>query len=108
MRCSRPIEKSGWENQSSGCRAARVPGAIAGVAGKPVAYHIPKKRGVKWACQAEEGAEDQVVDKPAEDQVRDKAAEDLAGARGLGARIYAAARLAGPASPMNAGFLAFR
>lgn len=98
-RCSGPIGRTGWENRSSGCRAAAVPGAIAGVAGKPKAYHIPKKREVKWSCQAEEGVED----KAAADKVEGKAA-----VRELGPKIYAAAWLAGPASPMNAGFLAFR
>jgi hypothetical protein len=117
-RSSRPIGKTGWENRSSGCRAAGVPGAIAGVAGKPMAYHIPKKWEVKQACQAEEEVEAKAVGKAAKDKAGDKGAEAAAAkvedrAKGKVAargqpRIYAAARLAGPASPMNAGFLAFR
>jgi hypothetical protein len=89
-----------------------------------MAYHILKKREVKWACQVEEGAEDKVVDKAADkaaedwavdkvehkakDKAKDKLAADQAAARGPGPKIYAAARLAGPAPPMNAGFPAFR
>lgn len=106
-RCSRPIGKTGWENRSFGCQAAAVPGAIAGVAGKPMAHHIPKKREVKWPCQAEEGVADQPGGQAA-DKGKGKLAADQAAARGLGPKIYAAARLAEPASPMNAGFRAFR
>jgi hypothetical protein len=121
-RCSRPIGKTGWENRSSGCPAAGVPGVIAGAAGRPRGYYKPKKREVKWLCQVEEEVEDKAVDRAAEVRAGDRVAEAVAGkvaarakavagkaaARGLGARIYAGARLAGPASPMNAGFPAFR
>jgi hypothetical protein len=120
MRFSRPTGKTGWENRSSGCRGARVPDAIAGVAGKWMAYHIPEYREVNWTCQEEEVAEDKV-----EDRAGVKAAEapeapegpevaraagvwDPEGAKGREPRIYAAARLVGPACRTNAASRAFR
>ena len=121
-RFSRLTGKTGWENRSSGCRVARVPDAIAGVAGKWMGYHILEYREVNWTCQEEEVAEDKVAAKAAakvEDRVEDraevKAAEakaagvwDPEAARGRGLRVYAAARLVGPACRTNAGFRAFR
>jgi hypothetical protein len=117
-RFSRPTGKTGWENRSSGCRGVRVPDAIAGVAGKWMEYHIPEYREVNWTCQEEEVAEAKVAAKAAakvEDRAEVTAAEakaagvwDPEAARGRGLRVYAAARLVGPACRMNAGFRAFR
>jgi hypothetical protein len=126
-RFSRPTGKTGWENRSSGCRGVRVPDAIAGVAGKWMGYHIPEYREVNWTCQEEEVAEDKAAAK-AEERVEDRAEVKAAGvraaevpevagaaavwdpeaAKGRGPRIYAAARLVGPACRTNAGFRAFR
>lgn len=130
-RFSRPTGKTGWENRSSGCRGARVPDAIAGVAGKWMEYHIPEDREVNWTCQEEEVAEDKAaakvevkVEAKAAVKVEDRAGVKAAGVKAAGVRaaggwdpeaakgreprIYAAARLVGPACRMNAGFPAFR
>jgi hypothetical protein len=79
-----------------------------------MAYHIPEYREVNWTCQEEEVAEDKAAAR-----VEDKAGVKAAGARVVGGwdpeaargrepRIYAAARLVGPACRTNAGFRAFR
>jgi hypothetical protein len=82
-------------------------------------YHIPEYREVNWTCQEEEVAEDKAAAK-VEDRAEVKAAEvkaagaravggwDPEGAKGREPRIYAAARLVGPACRTNAGFRAFR
>ena len=81
-------------------------------------YHIPEYREVNWTCQEEEVAEDKAAAK-VEDraEVRAAAAPAVAGAAGVWdpeaakgrePRIYAAARLVGPACRTNAGFRAFR
>lgn len=92
-------------------------------------YHIPEYREVNWTCQEEEVAEDKAAAKVAakvEDRAGVKAAGvkaaraagaagaraaggwDLEAAQGRGPRIYAAARLVGPACRTNAGSRAFR
>jgi hypothetical protein len=88
-----------------------------------MAYPIPEYREVSWTCQEEEVAEDKAAAK-VEDRaevraagVRAAAAPEVAGAAGVWdpevakgrePRIYAAARLVGPACRTNAGFRAFR
>jgi hypothetical protein len=85
-------------------------------------YHIPEYREVNWTCQEEEVAEDKAAAKvedragvKVEDRAEVKAAEakaagvwDPEAAKGREPRIYAAARLVGPACRTNAGFRAFR
>jgi len=95
-----------------------------------MAYHIPEYREVNWTCQEEEVAEDKAADKAAAKaaaKVEDRAEVRAAGVRAAGEagaraaggwdpeaakgrepRIYAAARLVGPACRTNAGFRAFR
>jgi hypothetical protein len=80
-------------------------------------YHIPEYREVNWTCQEEEVAEVKAAAK-VEDRAGVKAAEaagaraadgwDPEAAKGREPRIYAAARLVGPACRTNAGFRAFR
>jgi hypothetical protein len=121
-RFSRPTGKTGWENRSSGCRGVRVPDAIAGVAGNWMEYHILEWREVNWTCQEEEVEEDKAA-AAVEDRAGVKVARvrvaraagaraagvwDPEAARGREPRIYAAARLVGPACRMNAAFRAFR
>jgi hypothetical protein len=84
-------------------------------------YHIPEYREVNWTCQEEEVAEVKAAAKAAakvEDRAGVKAAEvagaraadgwDPEAAKGREPRIYAAARLVGPACRMNAASRAFR
>jgi hypothetical protein len=80
-------------------------------------YHILEWREVNWTCQEEEVAEDKAAAE-VEDRAGVKAARvrvaraaavwDQEAAKGREPRIYAAARLVGPACRMNAGFRAFR
>jgi hypothetical protein len=83
-----------------------------------MASHIPEYREVNWTCQAEEVVEDKVaakVEAAGARVARARAAGakaagvwDPGAARGREPRIYAAARLVGPASRMNAAFPVFR